>query len=143
MEPSDPTLLLAVIQADVLVRCFVIALVIVTPYWLYKRRQIIRPTAERPAAAADVDAPGGPRLEDVVAQIPQAVAAAEVGETARLTVPHGVTVDGSTVDPGTADALVRDALRRSGLVVVAELDSASGRTLELRPLATPPSSDPT
>ena len=134
---TAPAVLLAEIQAGVLVRSFVIALVVLLPVWLYVRRRVLgtgpvdvedEPTAE----------PVGPRLEDVIAEVPTTADAARSQGSATLTVPHGVTIDGNVADPATIDALVRDSLRRSGLVAVAEVDSPAGRTLELRPLDADP-----
>ncbi|UDY34013.1 hypothetical protein [Dermatobacter hominis] len=137
MDASDvtaPAVLLAEIQADVLVRSFVIAAVVLLPVWLYVRKRVLadrEPPASEDGAAAE---PAGPRLEDVIAAVPAAAGTARAEGSATLTVPHGVTIDGDAADPATVDALVRDSLRRSGLVAVAEVDSPAGRTLELRPV---------
>jgi len=130
-----PAAQLAAIQADVLVRSFVIALVVIAPLWLYRRRRTAR---ERRTSTADngdgTTRPSAPRLEDVIAGIDGLVATVDAEGAASLTIPTGVTVDGSEMDAGTVDALVRDALRRSGLVAVAEIDGPAGRTLECRPI---------
>lgn len=130
-----PAAQLAAIQADVLVRSFVIALVVIAPLWLYRRRRTAR---ERRTSTVDNGAgttpPSAPRLEDVIAGIDSLVATVDAEGAASLTIPTGVTVDGSEMDAGTVDALVRDALRRSGLVAVAEIDGPAGRTLECRPI---------
>lgn len=130
-----PAAQLAAIQADVLVRSFVIALVVIAPLWLYRRRRTAR---ERRTSTVDngdgTTPPSAPRLEDVIAGIDGLAATVDAEGAASLTIPTGVTVDGSEMDAGTVDALVRDALRRSGLVAVAEIDGPAGRTLECRPI---------
>lgn len=130
-----PAAQLAAIQADVLVRSFVIALVVIAPLWLYRRRRAAR---ERRTSTVDdgdrTTPPSAPRLEDVIAGIDGLAATVDAEGAASLTIPTGVTVDGSEIDAGTVDALVRDALRRSGLVAVAEIDGPAGRTLECRPI---------
>lgn len=123
----------AEIQSATLVRSLVIAAVIVSPYAVYKVRQVrnLRRTGQA-APSAEVADPGGagPRLEDVIAEI-DAIGSGETAGTT-VTVPTGVTVDGDVAPAAVVDALVRDALRRSGLVSTAELDSAAGRVLEVR-----------
>jgi len=135
----DPTLLpvhplVAEIQAGVLVRSFVIGLVIVIPWWLHKRRRLRRDSTPTEAPPPEPEESAAPRLEDVIAEVDDAARTIAEDGVATLTVPHDVTIDGRPADPGTVDALVRDALRRSGLVVSAELDSPTGRTLECRPI---------
>jgi hypothetical protein len=138
VEPlSSPVagLLAAGIQTGVLARSLLVAVVVVAPYWWWKRRQVRAARAERAAAlapAAEPEVPAGPRLEDVVAEISAAAADLPGGATTTVTVPAGVTVDGSVVAPELADTLVRDALRRSGLVATAEVDTADGRVIECR-----------
>jgi hypothetical protein len=71
--------LLAEIQGGVLVRSLIIAAVLVTPYYLYKRRDVRAGRAAAAAAAAGPpteQAPAGPRLEDVIDGLDAAVAAA-------------------------------------------------------------------
>jgi len=126
------------VQTDTLVRSALIALVLVAPYGVYKWRQVRSARRERLAleAALSEDAepaptePARPRLEDVIASIDD-LASQAVDGPVTLLVPHGPTVDGRDVDATTVDVLVRDALRRSGLVPVAEVDTAEGRLLEL------------
>jgi hypothetical protein len=135
VDASDviaPAALVAEIQADVLVRSFVIAAVVLFPVWLYVRRRVLGDRRTPPPEEPGGTAPSGPRLEDVIAAVPAAADDARLAGSTTLTVPHGVTIDGTAADPATVDALVRDALRRSGLVAVAEVDSPAGRTLELR-----------
>lgn len=119
----------------VLIRCLLVAAVLVTPYGIHKRRQVRAERARRAAEAAgptEADAAAGPRLEDVVADI-EAVATDLAGAgTGTVLVPAGVTLDGRDAPPELVDALVRDALRRSGLVATAELDTPGGRVIECR-----------
>jgi hypothetical protein len=133
-------LLLAAIQGGVLVRSLIVAAVLITPYYLYKRRQVRQLREARAAAAApgqEPAEPAGPRLEDVIDSVPAAADTARAEGTVTITVPAGVTVDGDEPPPGLVDALVRDALRRSGLVATAEVDTAEGRSIECRPAPGP------
>ncbi len=141
---SGPAVLLAKVQDTVLVRSFLIAVIVVAPVWVLVRKRV-RSAQERSSAAgsgdsdADIDpsAPAPlPRLEDVIAAIPDLAAAARDRGSATITVPAEVTVDGRPTDSAVVDALVRDSLRRSGLVAVAEVDSPAGRSLELRAVGT-------
>lgn len=133
-----PDAVLAAIQADVLVRCFVVASVVVVPFWLHRRRkaQRLRRTVVG-ASTTTADQPDVPRLEDVISGIGDLAAAARSNGSAIVELPVGLTVDGTEVDGATVDALVRDALRRSGLAAVSEIDGPAGRTLECRPITAP------
>jgi hypothetical protein len=132
---TAPAPLLAEIQAGVLVRSFVIAVAVLTPVWFVVRKRVLPPKPAGDDRDEEVP-PAGPRLEDVIAAVPDAARAARTEGSATLTVPRDVTIDGGAADPATVDALVRDSLWRSGLVAVAEVDSPAGRTLELRPVDT-------
>ena len=121
-----------------LVPCFLLAAIIVTPFGLHKVRQV---RAHRAAIeAANVPPPEPPRftrprLEDVVASIERAGSGrqeSDDGATAQIVVPKDVTVDDRDVAPQVVDALVRDALRRSSLVATAERDTPEGRVIECR-----------
>ena len=132
--------LLAEIQGGVLVRSLIIAAVLLTPYYLYKRRGVraLRDAAAAAAAGPPADeAPAGPRLEDVIDGLDAAAATARTDGTVTVTVPFGVTVDGKAAPAELVDALVRDALRRSGLLAAAEVDTADGRSIECRPAPQP------
>lgn len=126
------------VQIDTLVRSALIALVLVAPYGVHKWRQVRAARQERLASEAAlraeaepvVAAAHRPRLEDVIASIDELAARAAEGPVTLL-VPRGPTVDGRDVDATTVDVVVRDALRRSGLIPVAEVDTAEGRLLEL------------
>ncbi len=123
----------AEIQSGTLVRSLLIAAVIVSPYALYKINQVRSLRREREAAEASDEnstQDRGPRLEDVIARIGE-LGADDSSDSATVTVPHGVTVDGDVAPPGLVDALVRDALRRSGLVATAEVDTPTGRVIEV------------
>lgn len=133
-------MLLAEIQSDALARSLLIALVVVSPYGIYKVRQVRAVRADRiaaeqarEAAIAAIDAPAEPprpRLEVVIDEITDIGTDPSVAAPT-ITIPHGVTVGGSEAPPGIVDTLVRDALRRSGLIATAEIDTANGRMLEL------------
>lgn len=133
-------MLLAEVQSDVLARSLLIALLVVTPYGIYKLRQVravradrIEAEQARDAAIAAMSEPEEtprPRLEVVIDEITDL--GTDPGVSApTVTIPHGVTVGGSDAPPGIVDTLVRDALRRSGLVATAEIDTPDGRVLEL------------
>ena len=129
-------MLLAEIEAGVLVRSLIIAAVVVTPYALHKRRQVQRQRAALAGPDGGVGADTGPRrprLEDVIAGFTDAAATARESGAVTVTVPADVTVDGADAPDGVVDALVRDALRRSGLVTTSELDTSAGRTIECQP----------
>ncbi len=127
------------LQTDTLVRSALIALVLVAPYGIHKWRQVRAARQERLALEAALRSetetepePGSarPRLEDVIASIDELAERAAAGPVTLL-VPRELSVDGRDVDAATVDVLVRDALRRSGLLPVAEVDTADGRLLEL------------
>jgi hypothetical protein len=129
-------MLAADIQYDTLARSLLIALVIVSPYGIYKVREVRAMRREREAASRPVEvAPSGPVRPDLETIIEQISGFAGRADSAppTITVPHDVTVGGGDPPPGLVDALVRDALRRSGLVATAELDTPDGRMIELRP----------
>jgi hypothetical protein len=128
----------AEVQAGVLLPCFLIAAIVVTPFGLHKRRQV---RAHRAAIeAANAPPPESsrvlrPRLEDVIAAIERAGSNApgsEPGPTAQIVVPSDVTVDDRDVAPEVVDTLVRDALRRSSLIATAEHATPQGRVIECR-----------
>ncbi|CAN5469908.1 hypothetical protein BH10ACT3_BH10ACT3_11680 [soil metagenome] len=133
--PPMPSLLGAV-QSDTLGRSLLIALLVVSPYGIYKIRQVRRVRQGHEAVLAAEAAPpkpdGPPRhaLEDVSGDISFVVSEARSAGGAMLLVPHDVTVSDRDASDAVVDMLVRDALRRSGLVVTAEVDTAEGRLLE-------------
>ncbi len=136
VDLSHAPAVLADLQAGVLLRSLLIAVVLLTPYGLYKRRQVQRQraaAAEPPTEGDAVDAAFAPRLEDLVASLPDAAATARELGSVEVLVPPDVTVDGAAAPAELVDALVRDGLRRSGLVAVAEADGPDGRTIECRP----------
>lgn len=143
---SAPTGIVGAVQTDTLGRSLLIALVVVSPYAIYKWRQVQRVRrAHEAAIAAEAappppDEPPPPALEDVVRDIAYVEQEAKANGGAMLVVPHVVTVSDRPAAAATVDLLVRDALRRSGLVVTAELDTDEGRLFECRPVATGPGS---
>lgn len=138
-----PRGLLAAVQSDTLTRSLLIALLVVSPYAIYKLRQVRRVRRNHEAvlaaeaAALAPDVPRLPALEDVIGDVSFVVAEADTNGGAMLLVPHQVTVSDRPATPTVVDMLVRDALRRSGLVVTAEVDTPEGRLLECRPMAGP------
>ena len=141
--PVRPASLVAAVQTDTLGRSLLIALVVVSPYAIYKFRQVQRVRrAHEAVLAAEASPPPheppAPALEDVVRDIAFVQEEANANGGAMLLVPHVVTVSHRPAPASTVDLLVRDALRRSGLVVTAEVDTEEGRLLECRPSATGP-----
>lgn len=132
VDSAASSVLLAEIQVGVLARSFLIALIVLTPLWILLRRRGLGRDTD---TVVERDEPRVPRLEDVIAAVPAAAAAATAEGSATLEVPFEATIDGAGADRSTIDVLVRDALRRSGVVVAAEIDASDGRTLELRPAA--------
>ena len=140
--------LLAAVQSDALGRALLIAALVVSPYVIYKLREVRRVRAAHArAVAADATDTAGvvllPALEDVIGDISYVVAEARLNGGAMLLVPHQVTVSDRPATDAVVDMLVRDALRRSGLVVTAELDTAEGRLLECASGGGVPDRDPT
>ncbi len=126
---------LAQIQTDVLGRSLLIAALIVSPYAIYKWRQVQRTRAETAeilrAAAAPEQAPARPRLEDVIDEIHRVAADPGSDHGATIRIDRALTVDGADAPATLVDALVRDALRRSGLVATAEIETPDARILEV------------
>jgi hypothetical protein len=126
-------MLLAEIQYETLVRSLLLAMLLVSPYGIYKVREVRavrRERAEAEAAAHAPPPPSRPRLEDVIDRISELSSSPDTA-TATVTIPPDVTVAGGDPPEGLVDTLVRDALRRSGLVTTAEIDTPAGRVLEL------------
>lgn len=139
---ADDCTITGVDQTDVLIRSLVIALVIVSPYAIYKVRQVRRTSrlVERAAQRqAEIDrraaSPYGhvPALEDVIGDIGFVEDEARRNGGALLVVPHRVTISDRPAPAEVVDTLVRDALRRSNLVITAEIESDEGRVLECAP----------
>lgn len=135
VDSAASSVLLAEIQVGVLARSFLIALIVLTPLWILLRRRVLGRDTDTVVERDESEEPRVPRLEDVIAAVPAAAAAATAEGSATLEVPFEATIDGAGADRSTIDVLVRDALRRSGVVVAAEIDASDGRTLELRPAA--------
>ncbi len=127
---------IAEIQVDVLGRSLLIAAVVISPYAIYKMRQVSRTRAETAelirAATAPPESEVRPRLEDVIESI-HLVAADPATHGHTIRVARDMTVDGTDAPATLVDALVRDALRRSGLVATAEIETAEARILEVAP----------
>lgn len=128
-------LLLAEVGAGTLVRCLLIAVVVVTPYGLYQRAKVKKMKAEGAAARGEVpDEPPPPdpeALETVVAQVEELGGTLGDGETAEVLLPAAPTVDGRPAPAVVVDTVLQDALRRSGLTVVERHDDR----LVVRPVA--------
>ena len=114
-------MLVAEIQYETLARSLLLAMVLVSPYGIYKVRQVRALRRERAEALAAANAPpppSRPRLEDVIDRISELGSSSDT-TTATVTIPPDVTVAGGDPPEGLVDTLVRDALRRSGLVTTA------------------------
>jgi len=125
-----------------MLRSFVIALVIVAPFWWVLRKRIAARRTPPPVEAPPSEA-SPPTLEAVIDEITRMGAEGRARSDARLTVrvPHGATIGGDPAPPEVVDAIVRDALSRSGLVPTAELDTGTARVIECRPKATSSAAD--
>ena len=114
-------------QAVTLLRLFLIAVVVISPYWVPKALRWWRARAASRAArrAANLPAPRVPEagsLAAVLAEFEEAVA--EGADEATLVLPAGVTVDGRPAPPEVIDTVLRDAIGRSGFAIVT--DSVAG-----------------
>ncbi len=108
-------------QAATLLRLFLIAVVVVSPYWAPKALRWWRGRAATRAArrAANLPAPRLPEpgsLAGVLSDLE--TAAAEGADEITLVVPPGVTVDGRPASPEVIDTVLRDAIGRSGYAIV-------------------------
>lgn len=137
---STPTshllaLVLAEVGAGTLLRCLLIAVVVVTPYGLYQRAKVKKMKAEGAAARGELPpepAPPDPlALETVLSQVEALGGALGAGETAEVVLPADPTIDGRPAPAVLVDTVLQDALRRSGLQVVERLDDR----LVVRPVA--------
>lgn len=126
MHGTPTTHLLAVLLADVgagtLVRCLLLAVVVVTPYGLYQRAKVKKMKAEGAAARGEVPDEPPPTdpaaLETVVAQVEDLGRTLEHGATAEVSLPTAPTIDDRPAPQPLVDTVLQDALRRSGLEVV-------------------------
>ena len=122
-------------QAVTLVRLFLIAVVVISPYWVPKALRWRRARSATRAArrAANLPAPKVPEpgsLAAVLAGFEAAVA--EGTDEATLVVPPDVTIDGRPAPPEVADAVLRDAIARSGFRIVTDAASGTERRLVCR-----------
>ena len=128
-------LLLADVGAGTLLRCLLIAVVVVTPYGLYQRAKVRKMKAEGAAARGELPpepAPPDPSaLETVVAQVEELGGTLGDDQTAEVGLPAAPTVDGRPAPAVLVDTVLQDALRRSGLQVVERHDDR----LVVRPVA--------
>ena len=139
MHGTPTTHLLALLLADVgagtLLRCLVLAVVVVAPYGLYQRARVRRMKAEGAAARGEVpDAPLPPdpaALETVVTEVEELGRTLADGTTAEVALPAAPTIDDRPAPQAVVDTVLQDALRRSGLQVVERHDDR----LVVRPAA--------
>jgi len=126
MHGTPTTHLLALLLADVgagtLLRCLVLAVVVVAPFGLYQRAKVRRMKAEGAAARGEVpDEPPPPdpaALETVVAEVEDLGRTLDDGTTAEVALPAAPTIDDRPAPQAVVDTVLQDALRRSGLQVV-------------------------
>jgi hypothetical protein len=128
-------LLLADVGAGTLLRCLLIAVVVVTPYGLYQRAKVRKMKAEGAAARGELPpepAPPDPAaLESVVAEVEDLGRTLDDGTIAEVALPAAPTIDGRPAPAVVVDTVLQDALRRSGLTVVERRDDR----LVVRPAA--------
>ena len=135
--PTTPllALLLADVGAGTLVRCLLIAVVVVTPYGLFQRAKVRRMKAEGAAARGELPEepppPDPAALETVVAQVEELGRTLDDGATGDVALPAVPTIDGRPAPAVLVDTVLQDALRRSGLQVVERHDDR----LVVRPAA--------
>ena len=131
-----PPALLGQVQGETLGRALLIAVLLITPYAIYKMRQVraVR-RAHDAAVAADAaalkagDLTPLPALEDVIRDISYVVTEAKANGGAILVIPERVTVSHREASDQIVDLLVNDALRRSGLVIAGQEVTPEGRLL--------------
>ena len=128
-------LLLAEVTTGTLLRCLLIAIVVVTPYGLFQRAKVRKMKAEGAAARGELPpepAPPDPlALETVLAQVEALGGTLGDDETAEVALPADPTIDGRPAPAVLVDKVLQDALRRSGLQVVERHDDR----LVVRPVA--------
>ncbi|MFM7063808.1 MAG: hypothetical protein ACKO04_10020 [Actinomycetes bacterium] len=122
--PHLPAVVLAEVGAGTLVRCLLIAVVVVTPYGLHQRAKVRRVRAEAAAARGEVvdEAPPPPdplALETAVNLLEELGRTLDGDRTGEVLLPDAPTVDGRPAPAELVDMLVNDAVRLSGLQVVA------------------------
>jgi hypothetical protein len=125
--------LIAQVQGETLGRSLLIALVVISPYVIYKMRQVrlIRRAHDAVLAAEAAPPPPDtaplPALEDVIRDISYVVTEAKLNGGAILVIPSQVTVSHREANDAIVDLLVSDALRRSGLVIASQESTEEGR----------------
>lgn len=113
-----------------LVRALIIALIVVSPFWLWQRRKIrAAKQADEPTAEPE-PIPAAEELSTVIAHIGEAAATATAGTELTIEVPIPLMQDGRLADPAIAGRLIKDSMRRSGLTTTAEIDTGSARLIE-------------
>lgn len=136
MEVLADAQVLADTNTGVLLRSFLIAVVLVTPYGIWQWIRVRRTRAARRAGEATAVPPRAdrepalPRLEDLIAEIDRRAAEMRPGEATTVEVPLRSSIDDEPADPALVDALVRDVLRRGALRPVAEVDVAEVRRID-------------
>jgi len=135
--------LIAQVQGETLGRSLLIALVVISPYVIYKMRQVrlVRRAHEAVLAAEAAPPPPDtvplPALEDVIRDISYVVTEAKVNGGAILVIPTRVTVSHREASDEIVDLLVSDALRRSGLMIAGQESTEEGRLVHCVPASFP------
>jgi len=126
----------AEIGAGTLLRCLLIAAVIVTPYFIFQRRQVRAARAELAEQRGEQEVqppPADPNALETLVALIEEIGTSHVGDDAPTVtlMPHP-TVDGRPADQLVIDAIVADALRRSGLHEIGRTDTDQGQLLRLQ-----------
>lgn len=141
LAAAAPARLLAASNSGVLLRSFLLAVVVVSPFalrqwWKGRSARLAAEAAAEAEAAALAPDPGPalPRFEEVVERIAALARDTAAGAEVEVEVPSPVTIDGAQAPPALVDALLGDALRRSGFEQVGVADDPSGRVVRCRRL---------
>lgn len=137
--PPAASGLLAASDTGVLMRSFVLAVVLVSPFALrqwWKVRTARLEAEARTEAAAPAPEPGPTlaRLEDVIDRVTELGHETVTDAVVALEVPTPVTIDGVPAPAELVDALLADALRRSGFEQVGVAGDEGGRVMTCRRL---------
>ncbi len=120
-------------QVVTLFRLFVIAALLLSPWWgrrlwHWSRARAAASRAVRAAnSSAQIPRPEEGSLAAVLSDMEAQIAAER--EVIEVSVPAGVTVEGHVADRLIVDAVLADAIRRSGLTVIEEETSSDGTRL--------------
>jgi len=120
-------------QAVTLLRLFVIAVLLLSPWWgsrlwrWWRARAAARRAVRAANSSAEIPTPPEGSLAAVLADLETRIASKQ--EVIEVSVPSGVTVGGHPADPLIVDAVLADAIRRSGLTVMEDHTTPDGTRL--------------